>query len=530
MKNRKLRGGIMEMERVRELLRLSELGHSQRTLVGLTGIARTTLQGYLWKAKEVGIGHEASKLLTDAELQSTFNKKRPGRRRSTGGDECGVDFEKVHHELSKHKGVTLELLWNEWKINHQDKSSYYSYSTFCRRYKQWRRATKVTIRHQYYGGEKLLSDFAGVTVSYYQRTNAHSVERQKQEAQIFVAVLGASNKIYCEALIDQKSSCWIGAHSRAFEFFGGVTQAVVIDNLKSGVTRACRYEPVIAKSFQDWAVHFGTTVMATRVRKPQDKAKAEKAVQVIEQQVLAPLRNTIFQSVADINAAIKPLLEAVNQKPMQDYHASREELFILLDKPVLLALPQLAFTHAEWKTGKVHPDYHVAVDHHWYSVPYQLVRKQVEVKITEKLIEVFCSNERVASHVRSYQKYRHTTLSSHLPPEHLAVKEYENKHGFAIWGATIGIETEKLVIAFLNAPRFKEQSYRSLLGVKRLSEKYGAAAMEAVATISNQRRIVSQRVVRELLEQKFTPHDVTKKIDEALSSPHQNIRGKNYYH
>jgi len=539
-RNRKLKGGIMDMDRVREFLKLQEQDQSQRAISEATGVSRSTLQMYLWRARELGITHEKSKELSNSEMQLSFGKKSPGRKRDC--DEQGnasslpaVDFQKIHHELAKHKGLTLEQLWKEWKSGSEQegetdlRNKHYSYSTFCRRYREWRKQTKVTIRHQYYGGEKLLSDFAGVTVLYNKNDSLQRFEKERVKSQIFVAVLGASNLIYCEALADQKLASWIGAHSRTFQFLGGVTQAVIIDNLKSGVTKACRYEPEITRSFQEWADHYGTTVMATRVRKPQDKAKVEKAVQIVEQQILAPIRNMLFQSVAHINQVIKPLLNEVNKKLMQDYQVCREELFYLLDKPALKPLPLLEFTHADWKIGKVHPDYHVAVGFHWYSVPYQLVRKEVQVKVTEKLIEVFHNNERVASHLRSSLKYRHTTLAQHLPPEHLAVKEYENKHGFAIWGRSVGIETEKLVIAFLNAPRFKEQSYRSLLGVKRLSEKYGGVAMEYVATVANERKIVSQRFIRKLLEQKFTPQQSSKKLDEALASSHQNIRGKNYY-
>jgi transposase len=539
-RNRKLKGGIMDMDRVREFLKLKEKNQSQREISEATGVSRSTLQMYLWRARELGITYEKSKELSNSELQLSFGKKSPGRKRDFAeqGNASilpAVNFEQIHHELAKHKGLTLELLWKEWRSRSKQeegrglKNKYYSYSTFCRRYREWRKQTKVTIRHQYYGGEKLLSDFAGVTVSYYKGDSLQRFEKEKVQSQIFVAVLGASNFIYCEALADQKLASWIGAHSRTFEFLGGVTQAVVIDNLKSGVSKACRYEPEITRSFQEWADHYGTTVMATRVRKPQDKAKVEKAVQIVEQRILAPIRNMAFLSIAHINQAILPLLKEVNAKPMQDYQVCREELFCLLDKPALKPLPLFGFSHADWKMGKVHPDYHVSVDFHWYSVPYQLVSKEVQIKITEKLIEVFHNNERITSHVRSYLKYRHSTLSQHLPPEHVAIKEYENKHGFVIWGKSVGIETEKLVIAFLNAPRFKEQSYRSLLGVKRLSEKYGSVALEQVATVANERNIVSQRFIRKLLEQKFTPQQSSQKLAAALASSHQNIRGKNYY-
>jgi transposase len=317
----------------------------------------------------------------------------------------------------------------------------------------------------------------------------------------------------------------VNSHIRAFSHIGGVTEAVVTDNLKSGVTRSHRYEPEIARTFEEFGAHFGTTIFPVRAGKPRDKAKVEKAVQEAERWVLAPLRNIRFRSLAEINAAMTPLTDTLNARKMKDYDASRRELFESVDKPALRPLPVMPFLVSAWKRARVSLDYHIEVDRHYYSVPYIHVRKEVAVKRTEKLVEVFLNNERIASHVASRVPYRFTTLEEHMPPEHKAVRSWTAEN-FAVWARGVGSATENLVSAILNAPRFKQQGFRSILGIQRLEKRYGSAAIERAAAIAVERRLHSQRALHKILET-LKPEPT---LPEQAPATHGNLRGGSYFH
>ena len=509
-RRRALQGGVVLMDRVREILRLKEAGYAQREIHRATGVARSTIQEYLRTAGQHGLTHEQAQGLQDDALKTLLQKKTPGRSRTQIKE---PDYARVHREYLSRKGVTLELLWQEWVAA---AGGGYSYSTFNRRYREWAAAQSVTLRHEYRGGEKLFVDYAGERLSYWDEAN---VERS---VEIFVAVLAASNRIFAEATSTQKEGSWIASHRRALEFFGGVPEAIVPDNLKSAVTEANRYEPRLSKAYEEWAAHYGTAIIPARVRKPRDKGKVEKAVQDVERWVLAPLRNIRFRSIAEINSAIAERLLAFNARPMKSYAgASRDELFERIDKPALQPLPSQPYTYAQWKVARVSLDYHLQLEFHYYSVPYWFVRKEVTVRVTEKLVEIFHNNERIAAHARSFVKFRYSTVHEHMPPEHQAVRSW-TAESFTQWAAGIGQETAQLTAAFLATGRHREQGFRSILGLKRLAQKFGAAALEEAARTANSRRIVSQRFVRLLLEQKKPPPETP--------IAHGNIRGGGYYH
>lgn len=505
-----LKEGVIGMDRVREILRLREAGYAQREIHRATGVARSTIQEYLRTAAQHGLLYEQARALNDDELKALLRKKTPGRSRT---DVEEPDYTSVHTEYLSRKGVTLELLWQEWVSL---TGGGYSYSTFNRRYREWAKTRSVTLRHEYRGGEKLFTDYAGETLCYWDEQNV------SHKAEIFVGVLAGSNKIFSEATRSQKEECWVSSHTRALEFFGGVPEAIVPDNLKSAVTEANRYEPRLTKAYEEWAAHYDTAIIPARVKKPRDKGKVEKAVQDVERWVLAPLRHVRFRSIAEMNAAMRERLDALNAKAMDSYDgASRDELFSKIDKPALRPLPPQSYVYAQWKMVRVSLDYHIQLEHHYYSVPYRFVRKEVSARVTEKLIEIFYNNERIASHARSSVKFRYSTTFEHMPPEHQAVRSW-TAEGFSQWAKSVGPETAALTDAFLAVGRHKEQGFRSILGLKRLAEKFGMSALEEAAKTANARRIVSQRFVRVLLENKTAA--------PPASLTHQNLRGKTYYH
>lgn len=512
MSKRHLEGGVTGMNRIRELLRFKEQKLSQREISRAIGVARSTVQEYLVLAEACGLTHEASCKLSDSELKELLGRRTPGRRNEIEDP----DWEVIHKDLHSRKGVTLELLWQEWL---KQVSSGYSYSVFCRRYKRWSAAKNVVMRNAYRGGEFGLCDYAGETLCWYD-TNG-----QAHKAEIFVGVLGASNYTYAEAVESQQLFNWLGSNTRFLEFIGGTPQALVIDNLKSGVTRGCRYEPELNRTFEDFACHYNTAVIATRAAKPRDKAKVEKAVQEVERWILAPLRNIRFHSIGEINEAIKPLLQQLNTKTMAAYNASRRELFEKLDQPALRALPQERYQAARWKHATVGLDYHVQIEHHYYSAPYWLARKQVWVRVSEHLVELYHDNKRLCSHRFSAVPNAFSTIEAHLPPNHLAVRS-QTPEAFIAWSRTIGNQTEELVRNLLENASHKALAYRSILGLQRLAKKFGHSALEAAATVAIERRVYSQRFVRTVLEEEAFG---VKRQTESRHL-HANIRGSDYFH
>jgi len=514
-----LQGGILSMEKVREVLRLHEQGYKQRVISRATGVARSSLQAYLRQAEVEGISYEQALLLSDSELRAALKKQRPGRNRTEVAD---PDFDQVHKDMLSRKGVTLELLWKEWRASIV---SDYSYSTFCRRYNEHIRTTQVVMRQNYQPAELLLSDYAGDKLSY------RESDGREHEVEIFVTCLGFSNLIYAEASRSQSQSDWINSHIRAFSFYGGVTAAVVIDNLKSGVTKSDRYEPELNKLFQEFGAHYSTTIFPVRVRKPRDKAKVEQAVQQVERDILAPLRNHRFTSLTEMNIAISKLLEQLNLRRMKDYGMSRRELFNSSEKEALKPLPALPFVVASWKRAIVNLDYHIEFERHRYSVPYYLARKEVMIKTSEKLIEVFCNNERVASHLRSYRPNEFTTVEAHMPPQHLVVKSW-TEESFLSWSQTVGEQMQLLVQRILETPIYRQQSYRSILGIQRLSMKVAIPIAEQAAKRANQRGAVSARAFKQILEviaEKQSNESVAENTADHCQH-HNNIRGASYYH
>lgn len=515
-KQSNLEMGVLRMNRVREVLRLHfEQGCKQREIHRATGVARSCIQNYLQLATLHGVDIEIARKLSDEELRAALSKKKRGRHRTTSSD---PDFREIHKELKSRKGTTLELLWMEWRKREPEG---YSYSTFCSRYTEWARAEKVSMRQEYEAGDKMLSDYSGETLSYYEPDGT------ERKVEIFVATLGFSNRTYVEATFTQKVIDWVNSHIRAFDFFGGVTAATVTDNLKSAVIKSSRYEPELQQTFDEFGNHYQTTILPTRAAKPRDKAKVEKAVQDIQRAVLAPLRHQRFHSLAEINQALIPLTAAFNSRCMQEYGVSRDELFDQEESKFLRPLPAYQLVVGSWKRARVHSrDYHVQIDFHWYSVPYQLAGKEVWVKSSDNLIEIFQGNQRVASHPRSHRKYRFTTNPEHMPLHHQAYRSQCSEKSLLDWAKGVGPETEKQVIALLHSSKHKEQSFRSILGIQRLHKTYGTSLLERGAARANASKVVSQSFVKRCIElerDKTTPKDLT-------TQSHANLRGPEYFH
>jgi transposase len=510
-------GKRLSMRKIREVLRLKyELNRSNREIGLSCGIGSSTVGDYIQRVRNAGLSWPLSDQLSDTALEQLLYPPSTPRNSSR----LFPDFQEVHKELQSRKNVTLNLLWQEYKEQNPDG---YQYSWYCQNYREWAARLDVVMRQEHRAGEKVFVDYAGQTVPVIDRETG-----EIHKAQIFVAVLGASSYTYAEATLSQQIEDWIGSHVRAFSYFGGVTEAIVPDNLKSGVSKVCRYEPDINPTYHDLANYYQTVVIPARVRKSRDKAKAEAGVLLVERWILARLRKHTFFSLAELNKVIKELLALLNAKPFKKLPGSRQSRFAEIDQPALKPLPPAPYEIAYWKKVTVHLDYHVEVEGHYYSVPYTLVRKQLEVRYTRTTVECLYRNQRVASHPRNQDRGRHTTVKEHMPPGHQKYSEW-NPERFIRWAAKIGPQTKVLTETLLVQRAHPQQAYRTLLGILRLGKAYGEQRLEAACERALQINALSYRSIESILKNGLDQKPLGRK--EAGSTPiqHGNIRGANYY-
>lgn len=506
----------LSMRKIKEVLRLKASGLSNRKIASTCGISRPTVADYILRAQWVKLSWPLPSNLSDAEIEQRLFPPPPSISRAL---RSVPDWPDIHTEL-KRKGVTLFLLWQEYKEANPDG---FQYSWFCEYYRKWTGKLDLVMRHEHRAGEKLFVDYAGHTVPV-----IDPLTGEITEAQIFVAVLGASNYTFAEATRSQGLSDWIGSHVRAFSFLGGVPEAIVPDNLKSGVSKSCRYEPDINPTYQDLASHYNTAVVPARVRKPRDKAKAENGVLVVERWILASLRNQRFFSLAELNLAISALLTKLNNRPFKKLDGCRRSHFDSLDKPALKPLPHQAFVFAEWKKARVHVDYHIEVKGHYYSVPHGLVKKQLDIRMTSSTIECFHQGKRVASHQRSQLRGRHTTIKEHMPIRHQKYAQWTPER-FIRWGESIGSSTAQLVSTILASRPHPQQAYRTLFGILRLGKSYSGTRLENACQRALHIGTTSYKSVESILKNGLDQIPVTQAQDNTPGVQHENIRGADYY-
>jgi transposase len=413
------------------------------------------------------------------------------------------------------------LLWHEYREDHPDG---YSYSQFCLHYRTFQRGIDLPMRQEHRAGEKLFVDFPGQRLPIYDRRSGEV----RLEAELFVAVLGASNFLYAEAVPSQGLEHWIAAQVKAFEAMGAVPRTVVCDNLRAGVSRAHRYEPDVNATYSEMAAHYGVAIIPTRPGKPRDKAKVEAGVLLAERWILARLRNARFCSLAEANAAIAECAAAINARPFRKLPGSRRCWFEDLDRPAMRALPATRYEFARWRVGlKVNIDYHVEFNHHYYSVPYQLVGTRVEVRATASSVEVFHASRRVASHLRDDTPGRHTTDPAHMPESHRRHAEWSPSR-IITWAERTGPSTAALAAAILESRPHPEQGYRSCLGMIRLADRYGPERVEAACTRALAVRALSYRSVESILRHGLDSQPL--RAAPARTHPlHQNLRGATHY-
>jgi transposase len=504
------------MRKIKEVLRLKfEQGLSHRAIAQSCRIGIGTVYEYLARANTAGLSWPLPAAVGEDELA---RKLFPPSSPAVGAKAQRMpDWQHTSRELRR-PGVTLHLLWQEYL---EDNPDGYGYSQYCQLYRDFAKAIDPRMRQVHKAGEKLFVDYAGQLMPVIDRKTG-----EIHQAPIFVASQGASDYTYAEATWTQTLPDWTSSHVRAFEFFGGVTRIVVPDNLKTGVTSPHLYDPDLNPSYMDLAEHYGIAVVPARAAKPRDKAKAEVHVQMVERQILAPLRNRRFLSLADLNKAIAILLEKLNDRPFQKLEGTRRELFEQIDAPVLRPLPAERYIYCAWKKASVSFDYHIDVERCYYSVPFQLIKKQVDVRITARIIEIFYKGERIASHARASRVGEYVTCPEHMPPHHLAHAQWTPER-FARWAREAGGATAKAVEQILERHVIPEQGFRSCMGVMRLGDRYGAERLEAACVRIMSAGYPTYKRIEAILK---------KGLDQASMLPastpvieHANIRGAGYY-
>jgi transposase len=508
------------MRQVREILRLtfsSERGG--REIARRLGIAASTVRATVERFRSAGLTWPLADEMTDAVLEDKLYGNagtKQGHRRH-----AEPDWARIHREL-KRKHVTLSILWEEYIEQHADG---YRYSRFCELYRSWEVRLSVTMRQSHAGGDKLFVDYAGDGVP----VVIDRFTGETRHAQIFVAVMGASNFTYAEATWTQGLADWISAHTHTFQAIGGVPHLIVPDNTKVAVIKACLYDPQINRTYADMALHYDTAILPARPRRPRDKAKVEQGVLIVERWLLGRLRNRTFFSLAEVNAAIGELLKRLNEeRPIRRLGVTRRQLLEDLDRPALKALPAQPYVFAEWRVRRVGVDYHVDVDAHYYSVPYRFARMEVEVRLTARTVEIFVKGERIAAHLRMSGNHKHTTLAEHMPSSH---------RRYAGWtidrirqdAAMIGPATAALCELILEHKPHPEQGFRACLGIIRLAKPFGCKRLEAAAARAIDIGAQTYGSVKSILDNNLDRHPAQKRSADGSSILHANIRGSRYY-
>lgn len=506
------------MRQLRELLRLHLLGGRSYAECGRAlGVAKSTAGKIAALARAAGLDWPAIEKLSDEELEARLY--RPPLARCVR--QLEPDYAHIHQEL-KRPGVTLQLLWEEYA---RGNALAYRYTSFCVKYRQWRQALALSMRQTHVAGERLFIDYAGQTVPIIDAATGAITP-----AQIFVAVLGASNYTFACATRAQTSADWIGATVAAFEFIGGVPLLVVPDQTRALIAQPSRYEPQPNRLAEEFAAHYGVTLLPARPAHPRDKPKVEAAVLLVERWILARLRHRRFFSLAALNTAIGELLVELNARPFKKLPGSRASAFERIDAPALRPLPAARFEPARWKTARVNIDYHIEIDGHSYSVPFRLVRTQVQVRVTASTVEVFAAHQRVACHVHSSARGRHTTVAEHMPAAHRAHREWTPAK-LIDWGERIGPNTAAVVRWQLEHRPHPEQGYRACLGLQRLARACGAERLEAACSRALAIGAPLYRSVDSILKR-----GVDRQPQAAAAAPlptvaqHDNVRGPDYYH
>ena len=504
------------MKYIRRILQLHNIGGlSYRRISHALGVPHTTVADYVSRYKGSDLVSKDLDAYSDREIYQILFCDGDQMPRTS---KPLPDFTKIHDEL-KLRHVTRQLLWEEYREQYPHG---YGYTQFCEHYNRWRKKVSITMRQVHKAGEKMFIDYSGLTMDIINR-NTGAVHK----AEVFVACLGASGYSFAEASMSQKKACFIRSHINAFNFFGGVSSILVPDNLKSAVTKFDWYEPKLNETYQDMANHYGAAIIPARPYKPKDKAKVELSVKLVQRWILAKLRNRQFFSVSELNQAIRPLLKELNNRKIRLLGKSRRQLYEALDKPALQTLPSQPYMYKEFKLCRVNIDYHIQLDKCFYSVPYQLVKKEVEARYSDYVIEIFHQNKRVAVHNRFHHPGAYSTQKEHMASAHRAYADWTPSRMIS-WSKNYGEHTQELIKGILNNKPHPEMGFRSCMGILNTAKNLESNIVEAVSKKMLRLNSYSVSSFRSILKNKtYTPENPT--VAMTPNSHHVNVRGEGYY-
>src|SRR5882757_7486432 len=510
----------ISMSKLKQLIGLQSSNLSVRALGRALGLSVGAVSKYLRAVRACRIEATEAETLSEHELERrVFGPLLAAKPTALMPPDCAW----IHGELKRHRHVTLQLLWEEYAAQHG--TAALRRSAFCDHYRRWAKRLKRSMRQRHFAGEKLFIDYAGRTVPIYGRSGEEAFQ-----AHLFVTAMGAGGCAYAEATRTESLPDWLASHVRALEYYGAAPTIFVPDNPKVGVTRADRYEPDLQRSYAELAAHYRAVVIPARPYRPKDKSRVELSVLLVYRWVLARLRHQRFFSLEELNAAIRPLLSELNERPFQRLPGSRRSVFEALDRPAMRALPPAPYVYAEWKECTVAFDYHIDIDRHYYSVPHALVGHSVWARYSAAVVECFFRSARVASHVRSYQRGQHTTLPEHMPKAHRAHAEWTPKR-LIHWGESIGKSTRTIVEHLLRSKPHPEQGYRACLGLLALSREYGEQRLEAASVMALRLGSPTRKSVKSILESGRDLRPISATDTLPLELPmHGNVRGPGYYH
>lgn len=509
-------GERLPMRKLIDVLRLHAEGLSKRKIAASLSIGATSAGDCVRRAKRAGLSWPLPENLDDDALERLLY---PPKTPMAGEVRPQPDWAAVHRELRR-PGVTLQLLWEEYRSTCPEG---YGYSRYCDLMRAWEGRLSPTMRQHHVAGERMFVDYAGKTLELIEPTTG-----ELRVCQLFVAVLGASSYTYAEATFTQSLVDWIGSHVRAFSFFSGVPSQTVSDNLKSGVIKACFYEPSVNRTYADMAAYYSTAIVPARPKKPRDKAKAEVGVQVATRWITAKLRNRRFFSLTELNSAIRELVTHLNDRVTRHLGASRRSLFDEIERPALKELPVEPYVYAEWKQCRVGIDYHVEVDKYYYSVPFRLLREVVWARATARTVEVFHRGKRVAAHMRSSSTKKHVTVRDHMPSSHQRYADWTPER-IKQQATQIGHNTAALVEAIMRERAHPEQGFRACIGIMRLVKSYGCERVEAGCGRALAIGARSYTSVKSILKNNLDGKRPAATADEPVIE-HGNIRGPGYFH
>jgi transposase len=508
----------LEMLQIKQILQLDNDGKSFRQIANCLCSSRKTVTKYVLLFRSTGLKYQDIKDKSEHELaQILAEKEKPSLNRL---EILSGKFDDLEKELRR-KGMTKQLLWQEYKTENPDG---YNYTQFCLYFNQWLRSKEVTMHLEHKAGDKMFIDYAGQKL--------HVTDRQTgqvREVEVFVAILGASQMTYVEASPSQKKEDFVASVANALEFYGGVPQAIVPDNLKSAVTTPNRYEADLNTTFQDFSLHYGTTVLPARSRKPRDKALVESAVKIIYTRIYAPLRKRVFFTIQDLNEAIWEELDKHNNMKFQGKEYSRSQLFAEVEAQALKPLPRSRYEIKNYINATVYKNCHVwlGCDKHYYSVPYRYVGKKVKIEYTRTNVAIYYNHERIAYHGRSYDHYAYTTIKEHMPSHHRLASEW-CPDKFLGWASSVGPETELVIRKILDSKTHPEQAYKSCLGILSYGKKVGYERLNQACRRASEFGSYSYRTVKNILSRNYDSlfEDEQK---QYISPLHSNIRGAEYY-